>query len=201
MAKSPLLLVMAGPNGSGKSTITAKFPLAGSYVNADLIQRHLRCTPLEAAQIAEKTREALLSSRADFTIETVLSTDRNYSLMRRARDCGYHVCCIFVLTKDPAINLARVIRRIENGGNEAPLDKIKTRYCRALKLLPNLFHICQEVFIYDNSPERAEGEPSLVVSMQNGKLQTFPSNIWPRGMIKKLLEGTYAEQFEENELL
>lgn len=60
---SPILMVMGGPNGSGKSTITAEYPVIGEYVNADDIQRHLKCSSLEAAQIATATREYFLSQK------------------------------------------------------------------------------------------------------------------------------------------
>ncbi len=50
--KFPILLVIAGPNGSGKSSViseNSQFKPIGDYVNADEIQRHLKCTALEAA--------------------------------------------------------------------------------------------------------------------------------------------------------
>lgn len=73
----PRLLVFAGPNGSGKSTVTQRFGAVGKYVNADEIKKALDCTDMDAAVIAERTREALLNSKSDFSFETVLSTERN----------------------------------------------------------------------------------------------------------------------------
>lgn len=118
----PTMLVFAGPNGSGKSTIVSvysqEYPSAMvHYVNADEIQRHLSCDPLTAAQIAESTREKLLEDNCDFAFETVLSTDRNYLLMKKAREKGYRIICIYVLTKDPEINVERVKARMRAGEN------------------------------------------------------------------------------------
>ena len=81
-----ILTVYGGPNGSGKSTITEQHKPTGHYVNADMIQKYLGCTALEAAQIAENTRERLLAQGESFTMESVLSTDRNYTLMERAHN-------------------------------------------------------------------------------------------------------------------
>jgi len=44
---------------------------------------------LDAAQIAEKMREDALEKGIDFTFETVLSTERNLDLLRRAKEKGY----------------------------------------------------------------------------------------------------------------
>ena len=84
----PRLLVFAGPNGSGKSTITERIKTVGKYINADEIKKQLDCSDIEAAEIAEVTREYLVKNKEDFTFETVLSTPRNIDLMKRARDAG-----------------------------------------------------------------------------------------------------------------
>ena len=75
--KKPEILVFAGPNGSGKTTVTRLATLVGVYVNADEVKNALNCSALEAAKIAEKKRETMISERATFTFETVVSTDRN----------------------------------------------------------------------------------------------------------------------------
>ena len=89
----PEVVVFAGPNGSGKSTITDLLKPPYDYVNADEIKKHLKCTDLEAAQIAEKHREMLLESENDFSFETVLSTERNLNLLKRAKEKGYFIKC------------------------------------------------------------------------------------------------------------
>lgn len=54
------------------------------YINADEIKKSLKCSDLEAAQIAEKQRESHLENLEEFCFETVLSTDRNLRLLKRA---------------------------------------------------------------------------------------------------------------------
>ena len=55
--KKPEVVVFAGPNGSGKSTFTELLKPPIDYINADEIKKNLKCTDLEAAQLAEKQRE------------------------------------------------------------------------------------------------------------------------------------------------
>ena len=104
----PEVIVFAGPNGSGKSTITKMAKTVGVYINADDIKRSSLCSDLEAAQKAEELREQAINEKRDFTFETVLSTDRNLNLLRRAKENGYFIRCIYVLTASPDINVARV---------------------------------------------------------------------------------------------
>ena len=85
----PEVIVFAGPNGSGKSTITRLAKTIGKYINADDIKRTNLCSDLEAAQQAESLREQSVKKRADFTFETVLSTERNLNLLKKAKENGF----------------------------------------------------------------------------------------------------------------
>lgn len=196
--KASILTVYGGPNGSGKSTITEQHKPTGPYVNADMIQKHLGCTALEAAVNAEKTRELLLAQGESFTMESVLSTDRNFDLMQRARHSqNYFVHCIYVLTKNPKINMERVAARARWGGHDVPPEKVESRYRRALYKIPQLFKVCDRVEIFDNSPNRGEGEPTCIVSWENGSLELFPNNIWNQEELLTLVEGKYTATYEK----
>jgi len=100
----PEVIVFAGPNGSGKSTITSLAKTVGVYINADDIKQATMCSDLEAAQKAEALREQALQDRRDFTFETVMSTDRNLKLLKKAKEAGCFVRCFYILTADSAIN-------------------------------------------------------------------------------------------------
>ena len=150
--KKPEIVVFAGPNGSGKSTITDLLrPPMLPYVNADEIQRVLDCDNMEAAKIAEKRREDYLDKHTGFCFETVLSTDRNLKLLKRAKDADFFVRCYYVLTADPQINVARVASRVSAGGHGVPTEKIISRYDKALALVHELVPLCDVCHIYDNS--------------------------------------------------
>ncbi|WP_026835243.1 zeta toxin family protein [Eubacterium xylanophilum] len=151
--KLPEVIVFAGPNGSGKTTITGMAKTIGEYINADDIKRTTLCTDIEAAQKAEELREKMVSEKKDFTFETVLSTDRNLLLLKKAKEQGYFVRCIYVLTANADINVARVSARQAIGGHGVPEDKIRSRYPKALALLPQLIEVCDILHVYDNTKE------------------------------------------------
>ena len=140
--KLPEVIVFAGPNGSGKTTITGMAKTVGEYINADDIKRTILCTDIEAAQKAEELREKMILEKKDFTFETVLSTDRNLLLLKKAKEQGYFVRCIYVLTANADINVARVSARQAIGGHGVPEDKIRSRYSKALALIPQLVEVC-----------------------------------------------------------
>ena len=147
----PEIIVFAGPNGSGKSTITRMAKTIGVYINTDDIKKANLCSDLEAAIKAEELREYMVDQCKDFTFETVLSTDRNIKLLRKAKEKGYFLRCIYVITSNHEINKFRVDIREYMGGHTVPEDKIKSRYYRALDLIPELVSICDIVHIYDNT--------------------------------------------------
>ena len=151
--KLPEVIVFAGPNGSGKTTITGMAKTVGEYINADDIKRTTLCTDIEAAQKAEELREKMISEKKDFTFETVLSTDRNLRLLKKAKEQGYFVRCIYVLTANVDINVARVSARQAIGGHGVPEDKIRSRYSKALALIPQLVEVCDILHVYDNTKE------------------------------------------------
>ena len=187
----PRLLVFAGPNGSGKSTVTRGLPIVGIYVNADDIKRISGCTDLEAAQEAEKIRGILLEGKQDFTFETVLSTDRNLELLRQAKDAGYEIQAVFVLTCSSDINVRRVQERVRNGGHDVPEDKIRSRYNRSLKNLAKLVRIADRTRVIDNSGT----EPSLICEVVGTSVRIWETEVWPKKAILSLLyEAPKAEE-------
>ncbi len=149
--KLPEIIVFAGPNGSGKTTITHMAKTIGVYINADDIKKSSLCSDLEAAVKAEKLRESMIEKNEDFTFETVLSTDRNLKLLKKAKNKGYFIRCIYVLTSNYNINISRVNIRKAMGGHTVPKDKIMSRYKKALDLIPELIDVCDILHIYDNT--------------------------------------------------
>lgn len=147
----PEIIVFAGPNGSGKSTITRMAKTVGEYINADDIKRTTICSDIEAAVKAEELREKMIKLKKDFTFETVLSTERNLLLLRKAKEQGYFIRGIYVLTSNADINVARVSAREALGGHGVPEEKIRQRYDRALKLIPKLVEVCDVLHLYDNT--------------------------------------------------
>lgn len=124
------------------------------YINADEIKKYLKCSDLEAAQLAEKQREEHLEKMQEFCFETVLSTERNLKLLKRAKEKGYFIRCYYILTADSMINVWRVKARVESGGHDVPEEKVIARYDRALALVKDVIKACDIFHIYDNSDSR-----------------------------------------------
>lgn len=151
--KLPEIIVFAGPNGSGKTTISRMAKVIEPYINADDIKMTTHCSDLDAAVQAEHLREIQILRGLGFTFETVLSTERNLNLLQRARENGFFIRCIYVLTANVNINVSRVRSRQAAGGHGVPEDKIRLRYAKALALLPRLVGLCDILHIYDNTQE------------------------------------------------
>lgn len=177
----PEVIVFAGPNGSGKSTITQMAKVGGEYINADDIKRTTLCTDLEAAVKAEELRERMINDKKDFTFETVLSTDRNLLLLQRAKEQGYFVRGIYVLTSNVDINVARVQAREALGGHGVPEEKIRSRYDKALALVPRLVEICDILHIYDNTRE-----PFRIFKKRKDKFYHWKNQYWSNDDIERL---------------
>lgn len=186
----PEVMVFAGPNGSGKSTITRMAKLVGEYINADDIKRTTLCSDMEAAVKAEELREKMIEDKKDFTFETVLSTDRNLLLLKKAKDLGYFIRGIYVLTANADINVARVSAREALGGHGVPEYKIRQRYERALKLIPRLVDVCDVLHLYDNTES-----PFRIFKKRKSVYYRWTNEFWDDKEIERLTGITdYIEQ-------
>ncbi|MDR1272791.1 MAG: zeta toxin family protein [Clostridiales Family XIII bacterium] len=181
VSRKPVVLAFAGPNGSGKTTLSRNLSVFGTYVNADDLKNEYDLTDLDAAMQAETLRNALLDRGADFSFETVLSTDRNLLLLERAKARGYEIQCFYVLTCNENINVARAKARHAVGGHDVPEDKIRARYRSALALLPRLIALCDQILIYDNSDK-----PSLIFKKENAYSEIFPNDNWSEHALRKM---------------
>ena len=177
----PEIVVFAGPNGSGKSTVTKLAKVITPYINADDIKRSLNCSDMEAAVIAENMREKAVSEKHGFTFETVLSTPRNLTLLQKAKEKGFFIRCIYVLTSSPLVNELRIKARVAKGGHDVPREKIFSRYEKALVLLPELVKLCDVMHIYDNT-----NMPTRIFKKRKDKYFIWENNFWNKSQIEKL---------------
>ena len=113
--------------------------------------------------------------------ETVMSTDRNLLLLQKAKEQGYFVRGIYVLTANADINVARVTAREALGGHGVPEDKVRLRYERALKLIPQLVNVCDILHIYDNTTE-----PFRIFKKRKDVFFRWSNEYWNDSDIEKL---------------
>ncbi len=182
LIRKPMILVLAGPNGSGKSTITQYFEKVGEYTNADDVVASTGMDNVNAAQFVDKKRYAAIEEKRDFTFETVLSSDYKLEILRKAKSEGYFIKCIFVLTVDPNINVARVKARVEQGGHDVDRDKIVSRYAKSLSNISELIKICDILHVYDNT-----FEPVRIIRKHKDDISIFVNDLWSEEKILELM--------------
>lgn len=180
--KKPMILVFAGPNGSGKSTITQYFDKVGTYTNADEIVAATGMSNEEAAVFADKKRYEAIEAKEDFTFETVLSSHYKLDILKKAKESGYFIKCIFVLTNDPMINVSRVETRVASGGHNVDKDKIISRYYKSLANIKQLIELCDILHVYDNT-----SEPVRIIRKHKADFSIFPNDQWPVERIVNLI--------------
>jgi len=151
--------LVVGPNGAGKSTFVelslSKVAVGSAFVNADEIARRrwpddAEQHAYEAAEIAARTRTALVGQRLPLIAETVFSHPSKLDLITLAHAADYHVA-VHVLLVPERLSVARVAYRVANGGHSVPEAKIRERYLRLWPLVAQAIAVADTAVIYDNS--------------------------------------------------
>lgn len=102
--------------------------------------------------------------------------------MRKAKDSGYFNKCIFVLTADPYINVARVEARVVSGGHSVDKEKIIARYYKSLGNIKQLMELCDILHVYDNSTEMMR-----IIRKHKEDISIFPNDYWDEDAIMALI--------------
>ncbi len=117
---------------------------------------------------------------ADDIKRTTLCTDLEAAV--KAEEQGYFVRGIYVLTSNVDINVARVHAREALGGHGVPEEKIRSRYDKALALVPRLVEICDILHIYDNTKE-----PFRIFKKRKSIYYRWNNQYWSNDEIEKLI--------------
>jgi predicted ABC-type ATPase len=183
--------LIAGPNGAGKTTLYQRVIRPARpglpFVNADLIARERfpgdeLAHAYEAAEIAARTRQALIDARLDFCTETVFSHTSKVDLVTTARAAGYDVVLHVVMIPLP-LSAHRVAARVAAGGHDVPTDKLVSRYERLWPLVAAAARHCHRAVFWDNA---ADDGPFEVASYRYGTADHPPR--WPTWTPQPLLE-------------
>jgi len=173
------VIMLGGPNGAGKTTAAASL-LPGAlgiheFVNADEIARGLSPFNPEGAAVAagrlmiERIR-ALAQTGVSFAFETTCAGRGHARLLQTCRAAGYRLNLVFLWLPSPEAALARVARRVREGGHLIPDDVVVRRYGAGLRNMRWLYlPMMDGALIYDNSDrkqiliaERTATEPFIV---------------------------------------
>ena len=139
----PLLYILAGPNGAGKTTFYESaiqecfIDLTLQFINVDLIVRNELGSYSEEnfakAEIIYRERVSQhINSMTDFMIERNLAREADYVWIENMKRKGYEIILYFLCTEDVDENVARVKKRVKEGGLDVPEHIIKDRYKMAI---------------------------------------------------------------------
>lgn len=114
----------------------------------------------------------------------MLSSQYKLDVLEKAKAEGYFIKCIFVLTVDPYINVARVEMRVASGGHNVRKEKILSRYYKSLNNIKRLIDLCDILHVYDNTIE-----PIRIIRKHKEDISIFPNELWTEDKIIELIEG------------
>jgi predicted ABC-type ATPase len=162
MAESskPTLWLVAGPNGVGKTTYAYRYirAVSGSvhFVNLDEIARGL--SPLDpsvareaSARIALSRIRSFVSDQQSFTLETTLAGRTHLRTLDQARMAGFEIRLLYFMVPTPDICLARVARRVVEGGHDVPEVDVRRRFARSIANFPDYICSVDRWQVLDNS--------------------------------------------------
>lgn len=157
----PNIVVVAGPNGSGKSTTAPKLLRdtlrVDEFINADIIAVGLSAfapdrVAFPAGRIMLRRVRELAASRADFALESTLSSRSLAPWIKRMQSGGYvfHLLYLWLYNADLAVQ--RVADRVKQGGHDVPEIVVRRRYARSLSNFFNVYRpIADSWLMLDNS--------------------------------------------------
>lgn len=162
----PRILVIAGPNGAGKTTFAREFLPSEArcpiFINADLIAAGL--SPFLPERVAIKAGRLMLqemderaAQRENFAFETTLSGRGYVQRLQQWQSMGYRITLYFLRLESPELAVARVAKRVQQGGHHIPEEIIRRRFRTGLKYFEDLYKpIADDWMLFNNSGESPE---------------------------------------------
>ena len=166
------LVVIIGANGAGKTTWGQhhRIHLPLPFYNADVIAEGLgdandpalqaRARALVDGQIAER-----LQLEESFGFESTWSGRSRPAIVRDASGRGYETHGIFLGTAHAAVNIARVRRRVMEGGHHVAESEIVRRWTAAFENLLAMWDVFDRIHVLDSSTDTVR----LVASKKEGR--------------------------------
>ena len=159
--QAPRVVVLAGPNGAGKTMVSRELVWEQlgirCFVNADTIARGLagfapESAALAAGRVMLHRLKELAEAKVDFAFETNLATRSLAPWLATLRESGYRLLLAFLWLPDADLAIARVRKRVDEGGHHVPDDVVRRRYERGLANLRSTFlPMADGVWLFDSS--------------------------------------------------
>lgn len=181
------IVIIGGPNGAGKTTtagiLLPEFFGLHPFLNADEIARELCPEDVESAAFAAgrqmiEMMRALVRDGQSFAFETTCSGRSYLPMLKECRAGGWRISLYYFWLLSPQNSVARVARRVSQGGHSIPADVIFRRFKTGLWNMRHLYlPLADTATIYDNSGERR----ILIADREAGQpLQVHDRERWSR---------------------
>ena len=180
----PHIIVIAGPNGAAPALLHGLLGIE-HFVNADVIARGLSAfdpesVSIQAGRIMLGRLRELASRGEDFAFETTLAS-RSFApwIADLRRDAGYRLLLHYLWVPTPDFSVARVARRVQEGGHFVPPEVVRRRFYGGVSNFFTLYRpIADEWHVYDNSRTAALYR---VAQGQGSELPiVYDESIWER---------------------
>jgi predicted ABC-type ATPase len=171
--------IVVGPNGAGKSSFAKPFldgiaPPDMVRLNADERTIELRKQfpeafeeklNLDAAIAVDDDVDKRIAERKNFSVETVLSSEKYRRRVIDAKAAGMKVGLVYISLHPPELSPQRVSERAAKGGHNVDYAKAIDRYRRSHKQLQWYAQQSDQLIVFDNSDE---GKPVMLAIRQQG---------------------------------
>jgi len=185
------IFILGGPNGAGKTTaaevlLPEKLHIR-AFLNADEIAmgispENVEAVAFEAGRVMIEQMRVMVRDGQSFAIETTCAGKSYVRLLKECQREGWRISLIFLWLPSPEYSIARVARRVSQGGHDIPDDVIRRRYLTGLWNMRHLYlPLADDSTIYDNR----DGVLRLIARRAPGRpLKVMDEEIW--AMIEEL---------------
>lgn len=154
------IIIIAGPNGAGKTSFANEFLRVHrqglAFINADEIAREISSEPSPAGDV-RAAREMLLrldelaAAKQGFAFETTLASLSYAQRVPKWQAAGYAVALMYLRLPNVEAAIARVARRVAEGGHDIPEAVIRQRFAKSADYLERLYKpIVDEWYIWES---------------------------------------------------
>ena len=202
----PVFIIVMGCNGAGKSAwkrgnydrLPDRFfdqdSIAGGIGDWNSEEARERTKIIFEAEVAEAIRY-----RLSFGVESTFSGRPGPAMVERVRRAGYRVEGIYLGTESPAINVARIEKRVlENTGHRVDPERVPERYRWSLSNLRRWVAEFDQLELLDNSRDDVLGipDPTELCCLEKGRsvsrVETEDMPAWCADLLFKV-ERSLAE--------